>query len=38
MVVMTEEANRQQVSAKVAVVAAMLPLLILGTVLIFVLG
>jgi hypothetical protein len=38
MVTVTEERHRQQVSAKVAVIAAMLPLLILGTVLIFVLG
>ena len=38
MVAMTEDADRRQVSAKVAIVASMLPLLILGAVLIFVLG
>jgi hypothetical protein len=38
MVTVTEETHRQQVSAKVAIVAAMLPLVILGMVLIFVLG
>jgi hypothetical protein len=38
MVTVVEEPHRQQVSAKVAIMAAMLPLLILGAVLIFVLG
>lgn len=38
MVVVSEEAGRHEVSAKVAVLAALLPLLLIGGVLLVVLG
>ena len=38
MVVMTEESGRHEVSAKVAVAAALLPLLLIASVLLVVLG
>jgi hypothetical protein len=38
MVVMTEEAGRHQVSAKVAIVAALLPILIIAGVLLLAFG